>query len=188
MFTLRSQWVGLVCVLVLGCQSAGQIDGQESVREIVPAGDAGHMHGVASGGAVWTSGLPSREDLDLARRRGIEVAIDVSTEQEADGHDVASVCAELGIEYVTMHCDTRERVCGELVDHVLSELRQRAHEPVLLFSGDSSRAAMLLAIHRIVDDRLPLERALVEARRAGMKPGHPEIFVRSQVLRLESRS
>jgi hypothetical protein len=147
----------------------------------------GHMR-VASGGAVWISGLASRGDLDLARRRGIEVAIDVSTEAEGEGHDVASACAELGIEYVAMHCDSRQRVRDELVDRVLFELRQRAHEPVLLFSGDSSRAAMLLAIHRIVDDRLPLERALVEARRAGMKPGHPEIFVRSQVIRLVPRS
>jgi hypothetical protein len=181
-----SRWQGVVVALLVAvaCQSAGSDGGGDSSREVVTGG-GGQMRGVMGGGAVWISATPSREDLDLARRRGIKAAIDVSTPDEAEGQEVASACAELGIEYVTMHCDNRDRVCDELVDRVLSELRQRSHEAVLLFSGDSSRAAMLLAIHRIVDEKLPIDRALIEARRAGMKPGHPEIFVRSQVVRLE---
>jgi hypothetical protein len=171
--------------VAFGCQSAASDGGAESSREQLATSGGVRLLDVPNGGAVWISGSPSREDLDLARRRGVAAAIDVSTPDEAEGREVARACAEFGIEYVGMRCDNRDRMCDELVDRVLAELRQRSHEAVMLFSGDSSRAAMLLAIHRIVDEHLPIERALVEARRSGMKPGYPEIFVRSQVLRLE---
>jgi hypothetical protein len=43
-----------------------------------------------------------------------------------------------------------------------------------------------MAIHRTVVVGVPLERALMEARRAGMMPGDQDAFIRGQVLRLTS--
>jgi hypothetical protein len=47
---------------------------------------------------------------------------------------------------------------------------------------------MFFALHRILNERVPVEAALVEARRAGMKPGAPEDFVRRTVERHRARS
>ena len=60
--------------------------------------------------------------------------------------------------------------------------------PTLMFCGSGGRCAAFLAIYRAVVLGVPLDKALVEARRAGMKPGEPEDFVRSQVEQLRKES
>jgi protein tyrosine phosphatase (PTP) superfamily phosphohydrolase (DUF442 family) len=59
-------------------------------------------------------------------------------------------------------------------------------DPRLIFCGTGGRSAMFFAIHRVVDQGVPLDQALLEARRAGMKPGAPADFVRRQTERLQS--
>lgn len=179
----------LLCLLLpLSCQVVGGDEASiDSVGPSMRTADLGQLRSVSVSGTVWIGGYPTLDDLDLAHRRGIKAAIDLSAPDEAPGYDVVGACGKLGIEYVAMNVESRSRIAEEHVDRVLDELRRRAREPMLLFCGDSSRAAMLFAIHRAVDNGLPLEQALVEARRAGMKPGHPEVFVRSQVLRILSQ-
>jgi protein tyrosine phosphatase (PTP) superfamily phosphohydrolase (DUF442 family) len=152
------------------------------------AADLGHMRNVSGDGAVWIGSYPTVEDLDLALRRGIRFAIDLSMPDEAAGYDVASACSEHNIAYLAMRVDDKKEIGDARVDRVLAELRAHARQPMLLFCGDGSRAAMLFAIHRAVQEHVSLDQALVEARRAGMKPGQPEQFVRAQVARLLEHS
>ena len=179
----------LLCVLApLSCQTSADDASSLEASGTPRSADLGQLHSVSVDDAAWIGGYPTEQDLDLARRRGIRAAIDLSAPDEAPDYDIAASCRTLGIEYVALRVDSKRDVGDEHVDRVLVELRRRAREPMLLFCDDSSRAAMLFAIHRAVDDGLPLEQALVEARRAGMKPGQPEVFVRSQVARLRPRS
>ena len=179
----------LLLALASSCRATSDdATATDAVARPSRSADLGQMHSVSVGGAIWIGGYPSADDLDLAHRRGIRTAIDLSTPDEAPGYDVAAACKKLGIEYVSMSVESKKCIGDECVDRVLEELRRRSREPMLLFCGDGSRAAMLFAIHRTVDDGLALEQALVEARRAGMKPGHPEVFVRAQVVRLQSHS
>ena len=46
---------------------------------------------------------------------------------------------------------------------------------------------MFFAIHRVLNEGVPLEEALVEARSSGMRAGDPEEFVRAQVARLQAQ-
>jgi protein tyrosine phosphatase (PTP) superfamily phosphohydrolase (DUF442 family) len=74
------------------------------------------------------------------------------------------------------------------VDRLLIQLRKHTRDSWLLFCGDGSRAAMLFAIQRALDEAVPVDQALAQARRAGMKPRHPEVFGHSQVLWLTPRA
>jgi protein tyrosine phosphatase (PTP) superfamily phosphohydrolase (DUF442 family) len=186
-----SKHLALLLILLSpwGCQTVTDDQASTDPRaQPVRATDLGELHGVSVGSTAWIGGYPTSADLDLAHRRGIKAAIDLSTPEEAPGYDVQGTCERLRIEYVSINLESKSSIPDESVDRVLDELRRRAHEPLLLFCRDSSRAAMLFAIHRAIDDGLPLDQALVEARRAGMKPGHPEVFVRAQVKRLLSHS
>ena len=64
---------------------------------------------------------------------------------------------------------------------MLAELRRPERGPVLVFCPDGSRAAMMFAIWRALDEGIGVDDAIVEARRSGMKPGAQESFVRLQV-------
>ena len=121
-------------------------------------------------------------DLDLAARRGVQTVVDLSLPEEEQRCDVARVSQEHGFAYWRI-AESGDPWTDEAVDRVLSILRE-AGGPVLLFCGTGGRCAAFVAIHLAVDEGVPLEEALVAARRAGMKPGEPEAFVRRQVARL----
>jgi protein tyrosine phosphatase (PTP) superfamily phosphohydrolase (DUF442 family) len=172
----------LLCAGLPACRSSDN----HSIDEEYPpveTSELGSMNNVSVAGQVWFGGVPSEEDLDLAKRRGIEQVIDLCTTDEQPEYDLATVCVELDLELFQVQLVSEESIGDQLVDQVLGEL-DRTDQPKLIFCGTGSRSAMLFAIYRASRQGVPLEQALIEARRAGMKPGQPEEFVRAQVERL----
>lgn len=166
-----------------GCRAGGAAAPVVIGAKVHPA-EFGSMHNVSRVGALWIGSYPSQSDLDLAARRGIDVVIDLAAEGERPSWDLASACARLAIEHVRIGIAGSKRIGDDDVDRCLAALRRAGGSQALLFCAHGDRAAMFLAIHRAADQGLPLEAALDEARRAGMKPGPPEAFVRRQVERL----
>ncbi|MFT7670359.1 MAG: hypothetical protein ACI8X5_003067 [Planctomycetota bacterium] len=164
--------------------SAG-VDAQATYPAMV-ASSLGEMRNVSVTGSVWFGASPSDEDLQLASRRGIERVIDLSTPSDAANCNVAKVCAVLGLEYLMASLNPNDLEANHCVDLVMGWLRNDGGAPTLMFDGSGGRCATYLAIYRSVFLKVPLEEALVEARRAGMKPGEPENFVRAQYDRLSA--
>jgi protein tyrosine phosphatase (PTP) superfamily phosphohydrolase (DUF442 family) len=148
----------------------------------------GSMSNVSEVDGVWIGSRPSSSDLDLARRRGIGVAIDLSPTDDEPGYDVPAACATRNITYLRLEVKKSGSLPDETIDRVLAELRREDRGPLLIFCSDGSRAAMMFAIWRALDGRIGIDAAIVEARRSGMKPGVPESFVRLQVERRTQRS
>lgn len=169
-----------------GCINTGaRLVAHEYAPPLLSPPTLGSMRNVTLRESVWIGSHPSPEDLDLAGRRGIARTIDVSLPEERPGFDVAAACEKLGIEYVHVSPGDGSRIPDDdAVDRALCELRRSKSEPILLFSGSGDRAAMFLAVWRAIDGGVELDVAIDEARRAGMKPGLPVEFVRTQVARL----
>ncbi|MFN0008505.1 MAG: hypothetical protein ACKVXR_11435 [Planctomycetota bacterium] len=175
-----------IALATAGCMNPGsQLVEHEYGPPLLPTPALGSMRNVALRESVWVGSHPSPEDLDLADRRGISRTIDVSLPQERPGFDVAATCEKLGIEYVQVAPASGSPIPddGE-IDRTLDELRRGGAKSTLLFSGSGDRAAMFLAIWRVLDGGIGVDEAIHEARRSGMKPGAPVEFVRTQVARL----
>ena len=112
--------------------------------------------------------------------------IDLSASTEKKNCDVAAECNSLGLEYLMAAQNSEDLEADQCVDLVLGWLKQADAGPTLMFDGSGGRCATFLAIYRSVVMQVPLEKALVEARSAGMKPRAPEEFVRVQYHRLTS--
>jgi hypothetical protein len=167
-----------------GCRAARSVAPPVVVGPRVHAAEFGSMRNVSRVGALWIGSYPSPSDLDLAARRGVDVLIDLSAPCERPTWDLAAACARLGLDRVDVGVASAKRIGDREVDRCLEALRSVGARQALLFCTNGDRAAMFLAIHRAADQGLPLEQALDEARRAGMKPGHSEAFVRAQAERL----
>lgn len=154
---------------------------------LVP-GDFGGMHNVSTAGPIWIGGMPDAEDLELAQRRGIKRVIDISVPSEVHECDVVTECGQLGLDYATAGLVTEDRLTSESVDLVLAELADEDLPSTLMFCGTGGRCAIYLAIYRVMHLQVPLEDALVEARRAGMEAGESADFVRSEVARLRGEA
>jgi len=148
------------------------------------------MRNVYLVGRLWFGAVPGVADLELARRRGVTRVIDLCSPDEATEVDLASACRSLGLEYLGGMIPVEELEGDDSVDLVLSWLGSPpddGEEPwTLMYDGTGGRCAAYLAIHRVVGQGVELDEALVEARRAGMKPGLLEELVRAQVARLTS--
>ena len=177
----------LVLLAVLACRAEDAGVAREYGVPPVVSMELGAMRDVSVSDGVWIGSFPSPADFDLARRRGIETAIDLSLPDESFGFDVAQACRGVDLEYVRIAADGGCPIPDDAVDRTLAELRRPGRGPVLVFCGNGGRAAMVFAIWLALDRGLPLEEALVEGRRAGMKPGCPEEFVRRQAARLSAR-
>jgi protein tyrosine phosphatase (PTP) superfamily phosphohydrolase (DUF442 family) len=151
--------------------------------------ELGTMHNVSVSDGLWFGGKPTIEDLDLARRRGIERIIAITTPGDLGDLDLQLACESLGLkECVSIEVPADQPLSPEAVDQVMGLLGETPRPRTLLFCRDGSVSAMLFAIHRRVNEEMPLEQAIAEARRSGMRTGpESETFVRDQVLRLGTR-
>lgn len=179
--------VGALLTLAVGCRSLDLREEQEELWPEVVEAELGSMLNVHQCGTFWFGGRPSQEDLDLASRRGVKTIVNATTPTECVEYDLQSVCNgfELGIVDLTV---ADEGMSDEDVDFFLQQVDGAPEGDVLLFCGNGSRAAALFAIYRATRVGVPVDEAVMEARRAGMRPGAPETFVRRQVARLGQAS
>ena len=178
----------LLCVGLLAACQGTHDGGTEAAYPPITASTFGEMRNVSVSGPLWFGGTPCVGDLELAKRRGIERVIDLCAANEALAWAVGGTCESLDMEYLAAHVGSTAEVTDETVDLVLGWLSTEPAVPTLMFDASGGRCASLVAIHRVVALGVPVEEALVEARRAGMKPGEPEDFVRRQVARLRAGS
>ncbi len=180
-------------MMALGCQTT-EDDSARAACPPINAGSLGEMRNVSTMGSISFGALPCEEDMGLARRRGIERVIDLSSPDEKGRCNLAAVCTRMEIEYMPSAIRSEGPPSDESVDFVMECLIQgcsmnsdpdKRAIPTLMVDGSGGRSASFLAIYRVCWLGVPLEEALVEARRAGMRPGDPEAFVRVQVERIE---
>ena len=183
--SLRSWHTLLLLALAFAgaCRTGPPAEEPPAYPRLVPA-DFGAMHNVSRVGELWIGGMPNADDLELAQRRGVELVLDLSVPSEVRTCDVAVECRKLGIDYATAGIAADSKLTSESVDLVLAELDREPEVPTLMFSGTGARCASYLAVYRVVRQGVPLEEALIEARRAGMQAGPAADFVRNEVARL----
>ena len=175
----------VVAVLLAACQGSPTLSSTPDYPPL-ETDTFGSMRNVFVADGIWLGSTPTWEDLELADRRGVECVIDLSAAGEQTDLDVAAICARFGMEYVLVTQGEGTSPTDRAVDEVLARFEQAGRGRTLVFCGSGARCVALMAIHRTVVVGVPLERALMEARRAGMIPGDQDAFVRGQVLRLTS--
>ena len=183
----RRTFVAAALSLLAACSS---LEDDLSAASIAPVltSDFGTMRNVSLCERIWFGTVPGLEDLDLAQRRGIHRVLDLTTAEERSSEDLAGVCRRLGITYVDFAVLSSEEMNDGFVDDVLEQMRASDDGPILMFCGSGGRCALLVAIHRAVRLDVPLERALIDARHAGMRPGPAEEIVRMHSERLLGRT
>ena len=160
-------------------------------RQDVPAwpplepAELGQMHNVAVSDGIWIGSEPSQADLDLASRRGIRRVISLCTEAECPAYDLREACRQVGMEYYEVPPRDPAVLDDAAVDRALALLAEAESGAIrtLMFCSDGSRCAAVFAIHRVVRENMPLEDALLEARRAGLRSDDEKV-VRRHVARL----
>lgn len=179
----RALLLPLLLTALAGCRSLDLLDREPPPWPPIEACELGDMLNVYLTGPVWYGGMPSVADLDIAQRRGVRLVIDATAPGGGPEYDLLGKCARAGLDLVVLGVG-EQGLTDEQVDRFLGLLDGAGDGEVLLFCENGDRSATLVAIYRAVKVGVPVDVAVREARRAGMKPGGPERFVRLQVDRL----
>ncbi|MCH2105598.1 MAG: hypothetical protein MK291_03025 [Planctomycetes bacterium] len=148
------------------------------------AAQFGGLRNVSKCGAVWFGGGITGPDVELAYRRGVRNILDLGFPDEEPDFDLGRACFEHGIDLYDLGLLGAEALTDRNADEALDLFRDEDHHPLLVVCGTGSNSATFFALWRALDHQMPLEEAIEEARRAGMRPGPLEAFIRAQHERI----
>ena len=130
-----------------------------------PIGTVSPQHFFAG---VYVTGQPLPGDLAAAKQAGVKTVINLRTPGEQKAFDEAKTATDLGLGYVNPAFLKPDALTDEMLDRVRALLSDPAKQPVLLHCGSASRASAVWLAHRVLDNGVPYDTALTEAKSAGL--------------------
>jgi len=150
--------LALSCLLAGCANNPGNTskDSPESVKNLSQIGN------------VYLAGQPQPAYFTEAEKNGVETVISLRHETENTGFDEEQVVKDCGMSFINVPFGKSD----ELTHSVFSEVRQllkTADHPILLHCGSANRVGAVWLPSRVLDDGVPLEDALAEAKAIGLK-------------------
>lgn len=135
-------------------------------------------------GNVYLGGQPSEEDLAQLKAAGVKTVINLRMETENTKFDEAKVLGDLGVSASDYHnpaFNSAATLSDPIFRRVRDLLTNKNNEPVLLHCASGNRVGAIWLAHRVLDDGVPYEKALEEAKAIGMKPEAFEARVKEYI-------
>ena len=166
--------LGLVLLLILGCQS--DQPEQASVAPVKPAacGTVKNMHRI---GDLYVAGGVSPSDYPLLKELGIKTIFNIRLDQETQDVDEAKLAEAQGMAYVHLPWNGPDQLTDAKLDAMRAMLRD-ADRPMLFHCGSANRVGAGWLAYRVLDEGVALNTALAEAKTVGMRtPAYETITV-----------
>lgn len=138
--------------------------------EIVPMTVGKTPNVSAYGETVFFAGQPDAESFALFAEMGVEKVINLRSESEMAGldFDESEVVAKAGMEYVNIDvCKEGSRI--ELTEAVMDELDKTPAKKTLVHCASSNRVGYVWSVYRGVRHGLPVDDAIAEGKKAGLR-------------------
>lgn len=136
-------------------------------------------------GHVLLAGQPDEVAFESLANEGTTRVIDLRRPTEDRGFDQAEVMGVLELDYVTLPVGSPDDLTDALFDEARRLLREHddgRKGDVLLHCASSNRVGAVWLTRRVLDEGVPLEQAVEEARRTGLRSEALEKAARAYIL------
>ena len=133
-------------------------------------------------GDVYLASQPSAVGLEVAAARGVRTVADQRLDAETPEFDERATVVGLGMAYANPGFQGPDQLTDAVLAANLGVLRN-AERPLLMHCASANRTGAIWLAHRVLDDRLPFETAVLEARQVGLRSPAYEARVRDYVER-----
>jgi len=117
---------------------------------------------------VYTSGQPSEEGFRKISAMGIKTVINVLPENQSVPNEAEIVMANnMTYRSLPFHLSGFKK---QTIQH-FAQILKKAEKPVLIHCATGNHVGGLWFAYRLLEQDIPLEQALSEARKIGMRPG-----------------
>ncbi len=182
---LRSFTLSFFCFTLIAC--GGEKPRQEPDGKTFPspvkkdaAGNDLKLEAVTIGdlklqkfGNVYLGAQPSEADFARLKEAGVKTVINLRSEGENTKFDEGKTLVDLGVDPASYHnpgFKSADTLTDPIFRRVRDLLTNKTNEPVLLHCASGNRVGAVWLAHRVLDDGVPYEKALEEAKAIGMKP------------------
>ena len=141
--------------------------GRQDERPALESATLGTTRNVHRLDSLWFGGQFDLADLEAIQQAGIRTIVTLRTEGELDWDEQAAVEAA-GLTYHELPFRAPETLTDELFGRLREWLRTR-EEPALLHCGSANRVGAAWLPYRVLDQGVPLELALQEAKAIGLR-------------------
>lgn len=164
---LRSLLIACSLLFVASCESTSQETAPDVLATPAPL-ELGGLPNVHVMDGLYFGGQPSPEDFDVLRAAGIRTVVNLRGGDEVTEFNEEVVASDAGLDYVHLPF----RGAGQLTDEVFDRTRELLNSdrgPLLLHCGSANRVGAVWLPHRVLDQGVPFELALEEAKRVGLR-------------------
>ncbi|MEZ5978817.1 MAG: sulfur transferase domain-containing protein [Planctomycetota bacterium] len=172
----------LVALIAASCAETAPPTSPSAHHEVAPIEDAtlGSTAKVHRVGDLWLTSEPSSTDLALAAKEGVHTFIDLRHDAETPDVDTGAVATAAGLVYVNVPFGAPAELTDAIFDRVRAEL-STAQRPAILSCKSSNRVGAVWLTYRVLDEGVPFETALEEARTAGLRTPEYEALAKAYV-------
>ncbi|MBI5758292.1 MAG: protein tyrosine phosphatase family protein [Planctomycetales bacterium] len=137
-------------------------------------------------GNLYLAGQPQAEDFQLAKEQGIKTVLNLRKKEELTWDEEAAV-KKLGLTYINLPFASPAELKDEVFDQARKVLRDKERQPLLLHCASANRVGAIWLAHRVLDDKVPYEQALDEARKVGLKAPPLEEAAKNYISRVQTK-
>lgn len=139
---------------------------QRTFSESVQAAELGNLHKVFQVGNLFLTSQPSQKDVEAIKAAGVTHVISLRKPSEIDWDERAAVEAA-GLSFHSLPFKSSDELTPEVLDEVRDLLQQASDEKVLLHCGSATRASMVWAAYRTLDQGVTVEDTYKEIETMG---------------------
>ena len=158
----------------------GSLGAQERTSPAVKNSTLGNTPAVHSCGSLFLAGQPTQADISVIKEQGIKLVITLRQDGEIDWDEAAAVQGA-GIDFLAIPFRSPESLTDALFDKVRRLLRDVDKKPTLLHCGSANRVGAVWLTHRVLDQGVPLETAIGEAKTVGLRSREYEARARDYI-------
>ncbi len=130
--------------------------------------ELGEIQNLHRCGNLFMAGQPTPADFLLLKQQGVKCIVNYRTDGEVNW-DEKSAAESHGIEYISIPYGTIDSLTDDVFEKSRELLRKQKGQPLFLHCGAATRVAAVWLAFRVLDENVPLDTAVAEAERVGLK-------------------
>jgi len=158
----------VVLLLLIVASLTGHTFGQLTQAPQVKDAALGNTRNVHACGKLFLAGQPMRDDIVAIKDNGVQRVITLRTNGEVDWDEAAAI-KDAGLEFVEVPFGSPDSLTDNVFDKVRKLLNDSDKTSTLLHCGSANRVGAVWLTHRVLDQRVPLETAVKEAKTIGLR-------------------
>ncbi|MEE8311805.1 MAG: hypothetical protein V3R77_06070 [Candidatus Binatia bacterium] len=138
-------------------------------------------------GSVYLGGTVTPSALKNAReKKGVRTVVNLRLPGEQIDWDEGHTCRRYGMEYFNPGFKTPNTLSNRLIGMLRELLGDPRKRPILMHDSSGARTGAIWLAYRTLDETVPYEQALNEARGLGLKKGELEDRVKAYITGVQT--